>query len=135
MAAVVSSEFVALCQGQLRSLTQQMAETSAAVYIADVVDSRATQRTAYNDGSAQQQPEPNFVPVVSHPLTLDNWIQCFERRPAWAGRGPIALPGAVMASDSVASDSVVSGIRASGTVEDSAEWLPAADGETSADAQ
>ncbi|MEL7511059.1 MAG: GAF domain-containing sensor histidine kinase [Cyanobacteria bacterium J06554_3] len=136
MAAVVSSEFVSLCQGQLRSLTQQMADASAAVYIADVADTRTVQRTAFYDDPAQTRQEPNFVPVVSYPQTLDSWVQTFERRPAWAGRGPIALPGSVesgsVESGSVESGSVESNLGASGTSEDSAAWLPAADSKTSA---
>lgn len=136
MAAVVSSEFVSLCQGQLRSLTQQMADASAAVYIADVADARTAPRTAFYDDPAQSRQGPNFVPVVSYPQTLDSWVQTFERRPAWAGRGPIALPGSVepgsVESGAVDSGSAESELRSSGTMEDSAAWLPAADSKTSA---
>ena len=75
MTAIASPEFVFLCQAQLRLLTQQMAESSAALYIADVADmaEQATQRN-----------QSNFVPVVSYPEPVDSWVANFTRATPWA---------------------------------------------------
>ncbi len=41
MAVIASPEFLSLCQVQLRLLVQQMEESSAAIYIADVMTGSA----------------------------------------------------------------------------------------------
>ena len=68
MTAIASPEFIALCQMQLKLLTQQLTRSSAALYIADVA----------NDGAEQA----NFVPVVSYPEPLESWVVNFERASA-----------------------------------------------------
>ncbi|CAN5699357.1 hypothetical protein BH23CYA1_BH23CYA1_07290 [soil metagenome] len=91
MTAIASPEFVSLCRTQLRLLTQQMAESSAALYIADVADmaEQATQRN-----------QSNFVPVASYPEPVDSWVANFTRATPWANSsysGPLALPAAAEA--------------------------------------
>ncbi|MEO1621481.1 MAG: ATP-binding protein [Cyanobacteria bacterium J06632_3] len=73
MVAIVSPEFVSLCQTQLRSLTNQVAESSAAVYIADIAE--PTAETAWE----RQRNEPDFVPVVSCPESLSSWMANFSQ--------------------------------------------------------
>lgn len=84
MTAIASPEFISLCQSQLRLLTQRLAESSAALYIADISES----------GS-----EPsNFVPVVSYPEPVESWVTNFERATPWSQSGgsrQLALPGSV----------------------------------------
>lgn len=73
MAALVSSEFVSLCRAQLRSLSQQMANASAAIYIADIA--KPVSVTA----GAGRRGDPDFVPVVSWPESVDTWVENLER--------------------------------------------------------
>ncbi len=83
MTAIASPEFVSLCQAQLQLLTQHLAESSAALYIADISET----------GSEQ----PNFVPVVSYPEPVESWVANFERATPWSGaraKGQLALPSA-----------------------------------------
>ncbi len=82
MAAIASPEFMALARAQLRLLTQQMAESSAAVYIADYIADISRPRTDIN-WARHQRKEPNFIPVVSYPEPVDSWIANFERATAW----------------------------------------------------
>lgn len=87
MSAIVSPEFVSLCQTQLRLLVQPIADSSAAIYIAEVAEQLT--EVAWN----RHRNEPNFVPVVSYPESVDSWVKNFERRSNWAGSaGPLALP-------------------------------------------
>jgi signal transduction histidine kinase len=84
MSAIASPEFVSLCQTQLRLLTQKMAESSAALYMADVAE--------------QVRGQSNFVPVVSYPESVDSWAANFAKTaptPWQSGYGPVplALPG------------------------------------------
>ncbi|MEM9946882.1 MAG: sensor histidine kinase [Cyanobacteria bacterium P01_D01_bin.36] len=90
MTAIASPEFVSLCQAQLQLLTQQMSGSSAAVYIADVMGQMS------DSPWAKQRTEPDFVPVVSYPESLDYWVDHFARATSWASgeSGPLALlPG------------------------------------------
>ena len=90
MTAIASPEFVSLCQAQLQLLTQQMSGSSAAVYIADVMGQMS------DSPWAKQRTEPEFVPVVSYPESLDYWVDHFARATSWASgeSGPLALlPG------------------------------------------
>jgi len=81
MSAIASPEFISLCHAQLRLMTQQLAESTAALYMADITD------TAGNDS--------HFVPVVSYPEPVDSWIEKFSSAPWEAtARVPLALPGA-----------------------------------------
>ena len=82
MAVIASSEFVSLCQAQLQLLTQQMSTASAAVYITDYSAdiAGAGSATARN---RRPRNEPNFVPVVSYPESVESWIEQFERASAW----------------------------------------------------
>ncbi|MEL6939015.1 MAG: HAMP domain-containing sensor histidine kinase [Cyanobacteria bacterium J06598_1] len=82
MSAIASSEFVSLCQAQLRLLTQQMSAASAAVYITDYLD-ELTRQTVPSGWERRQRSEPNFIPVVSYPESIDSWIEKFERATAW----------------------------------------------------
>ena len=97
MSAIASPEFVSLCHAQLRLLTQQMAESTAALYIADIAESKG--------GKAS-----NFVPVVSYPEPVDSWIEKFSRTPSqtpWepsVAQAPLTLPGTVSASLSTPAD-------------------------------
>ncbi|MEL6901049.1 MAG: HAMP domain-containing sensor histidine kinase [Cyanobacteria bacterium J06606_4] len=87
MAAVVSPEFVSLCQTQLRLLVQPIADSSAAIYIAEVAEQLT--EVAWR----RHRNEPNFVPVVSYPESVDSWVENFERRSNWTdSAGPLALP-------------------------------------------
>ncbi len=88
MTAIASPEFMALARSQLRLLTQQMAEASAAVYIADYIADMARPR-AESNWERRQRKEPNFIPVVSYPEPVDSWIANFERATAW--RSPDGL--------------------------------------------
>ncbi|PZO17333.1 MAG: hypothetical protein DCF25_11335 [Leptolyngbya foveolarum] len=83
MSAIASPEFISLCHAQLRLMTQQMAESTAALYMADIAEAAAG-----NDS--------HFVPVVSYPEPVDSWIEKFSSAP-WetTARTPLALPGTV----------------------------------------
>lgn len=88
MTAIASPEFVSLCRAQLRLLTQQMAESSAALYIADITDIAE---------QADHQGQSNFVPVVSYPEPVDRWVANFTKATPWATdsySSPLALPAA-----------------------------------------
>ncbi len=88
MTAIASPEFISLCRTQLRLLTQRLATSSAALYIADVL--------------AQGNEQSSFVPVVSYPEPVESWVANFERATPWSsgsthrssGVSPqLALPG------------------------------------------
>jgi signal transduction histidine kinase len=88
MTAIASPEFISLCQAQLRLLTQRLSESSAALYIADVLES----------GNEQS----NFIPVVSYPEPVESWVANFERATPWSrneaktrSSSQLALPGSV----------------------------------------
>ena len=79
---LVSPEFLSLCKAQLRLLTQQLAESTAALYISAVTDAEAEQT--------------NFVPVVSYPEPLERWMANFERATPWSAAGnALMLPATV----------------------------------------
>ena len=80
MSAIASPEFVSLCHAQLRLLTQQMAESTAALYMAEMTETDA--------GNAS-----NFVPIVSYPEPVDRWVEKFSQVP-WETElsAPLALP-------------------------------------------
>ncbi len=87
MTAIASPEFISLCQSQLRLLTQHLADSSAALYIADL--------------SEVGDEQSNFVPVVSYPEPVESWVANFERSTPWSrrgGRGPLALPSSDLPS-------------------------------------
>ncbi len=108
MTAIASPEFVSLCRAQLRLLTQQMAESSAALYIADIAD-------IAEQGNHQGQ--SNFVPVVSYPEPVDRWVANFTRATPWATdsySSPLALP----AAGSIPAASNIS------TAETAPDWFP-----------
>lgn len=65
MSAIASPEFISLCQAQLRLLTQQIAESTAALYMADIVKTTAGETS-------------RFVPVVSYPESIDSWTKRFS---------------------------------------------------------
>lgn len=68
MTAIASPEFIALCRTQLQLLTQQLSQSSAALYIADV--------------ATRSGEQANFVPVVSYPEPVESWVTNFERASA-----------------------------------------------------
>lgn len=127
MTAIASPEFVSLCRAQLRLLTQQMAESSAALYIADIADIAE---------QVNHQGQSNFVPVVSYPEPVDRWVANFTRATPWATdsySSPLALP----AADSLPA---VSDISAAETAPDQLpDWLETAEftepADTSTEAQ
>ena len=92
MSAIASPEFVSLCHAQLRLLTQQMAESTAALYIADMAETTAGKPS-------------HFVPVVSYPEPVDSWTTHFSPMP-WesSDRIPLALPGTSTATVEALSD-------------------------------
>lgn len=86
MSAIASPEFVSLCHAQLRLLTQQMAESTAALYMADMTE------TTNNETA-------HFIPIVSYPEPVDSWIKNFSHAPWEAiAQIPLALPGTASAS-------------------------------------
>lgn len=92
MTAIASPEFISLCQAQLQLLTQRLSESSAALYIADVLESSNEQS--------------NFIPVVSYPEPVESWVANFERATPWSrneaktrSSGQLALPGSVELSN------------------------------------
>ncbi len=90
MDAIASPEFISLCQAQLQLLTREMAGSSAAIYIAEVVGE------SISDGGAFQRnrTQSNFVPIVSYPEPVDSWVANFARATAWASTDNfLALPG------------------------------------------
>ncbi|MGB3293906.1 MAG: GAF domain-containing sensor histidine kinase [Phormidesmis sp.] len=83
MDAIASPEFISLCRTQLRLLTQQMAGSSAAIYIAEAAGELRGDRT-----------QSNFVPIASYPEPIDSWVANFARATAWASpENLLALPG------------------------------------------
>lgn len=95
MAVIASPEFLSLCQVQLRLLVQQMDESSAAIYIADVATD-SSEAVAVDRVYARKQPD--FAPVVSYPESIDRWVENFEdwqsdERHVSDGLGTLALPG------------------------------------------
>ncbi|MBE9061268.1 GAF domain-containing sensor histidine kinase, partial [cf. Phormidesmis sp. LEGE 11477] len=88
MAAIASPEFLSLCRVQLRLLIQQMEESSAAIYVADLaMDDPAEEEGTY----ARKQ--RNFAPVVSYPESIERWVENFEGRYGDGELGTLALPG------------------------------------------
>ena len=82
MSAIASPEFIASCHAQLRLLTQQMAESTAALYMAEMTETAT-------DGEASS----HFVPVVSYPEPVDSWLENFSPAPWEApNRLQLALP-------------------------------------------
>ncbi len=97
MTAIASPEFISLCRTQLQMLTQRLSESSAALYIADVL--------------SQEGESSNFVPVVSYPEPVESWVANFERATPWSqGRKTrdqavqLALPGE---SSAIAAERVI----------------------------
>jgi len=86
---------VSLCQAQLRLLTQQMSDSSAAIYIADMAIAAVADQQADAAWAERQRSEPNFVPVVSYPEPVDRWVENFARATAWAtgSRRRALMPG------------------------------------------
>ena len=83
MAAIASSEFISLCQAQLQLLTAQMTAASAAVYMTDYlsgVDQQGEDSLRAYRARSRARNEPNFVPVVSYPESIETWIDQFERQ-------------------------------------------------------
>ena len=80
MSAIASPEFVSLCRTQLRLLTQQMAESTAALYMAEMTETNVREAS-------------NFVPVVSYPEPVDRWVEKFSQVPWETPSVPLALPG------------------------------------------
>ncbi|MEL6552450.1 MAG: GAF domain-containing sensor histidine kinase [Cyanobacteria bacterium J06621_11] len=83
MAAIASSEFIALCQAQLQLLSAQVTASSSAVYITDYLAGSAEDAGASDaDGTwvRRFRNEPNFVPIVSYPDSVESWIEQFERQ-------------------------------------------------------
>ena len=81
MSAIASPEFVSLCHAQLRLLTQHMAESTAALYIADLAETTIGKPS-------------HFIPVVSYPDPVDSWTEHFSPMPQKSSdRIPLALPG------------------------------------------
>ena len=80
MSAIASPEFVSLCRAQLRLLAQQMDESTAALYMANIAETAAGETS-------------HFVPVVSYPGSVDDWTKDFSPA-SWeaAARAPLALP-------------------------------------------
>lgn len=90
MDAIASPEFISLCQAQLQLLTREMAGSSAAIYIAEVVGESMVDGGAFQRNRTQS----NFVPVVSYPEPVDSWVANFARATAWASTDNLlALPG------------------------------------------
>lgn len=90
MAAIASPEFLSLCQVQLRLLIQQMGESSAAIYIADLATNDSVAAEENSEYSRQQS---NFAPVVSYPESIERWVETFEGRRGGSQLGILALPG------------------------------------------
>ncbi|MEL6813518.1 MAG: ATP-binding protein [Cyanobacteria bacterium J06598_3] len=85
MSAIASPEFISLCRAQLRLLTQQLSDSSSALYIVDV-----------SDAGPDRAPS-NYVPLVSYPEPVDSWVGNFTKATNWseaAMPNPLALPGA-----------------------------------------
>ncbi|EDX84139.1 ATPase, histidine kinase-, DNA gyrase B-, and HSP90-like domain protein [Synechococcus sp. PCC 7335] len=89
MAAIASPEFLSLCQVQLRLLIQQMEESSAAIYIAEL----ATDDSAAEEGEAYTRQQSSFAPVVSYPESIERWVENFEGRRGDSQFRVLALPG------------------------------------------
>ena len=90
MAVTASPEFLSLCRSQLRLLIEQMEESSAAIYIAELAtgDLRASE-----EDRAYARKQPNFSPVVSYPESIDRWVENFEGQRSGNESGVLALPG------------------------------------------
>ena len=92
MDAIASPEFISLCQAQLRLLTQQITDASAAIYIAEAAGELQDDRT-----------RSNFVPVVSYPEPIDSWVANFTRATDWtSSESLLALPGTAERSQDLA---------------------------------
>ena len=102
MAAIASPEFLSLCQVQLRLLIQQMKESSAAIYIANMAAGDLAE--AGKDG-VYSRPQSGFAPVVSYPESIDRWVENFEGRRSDGEVGALALLGSAEASVSKESSS------------------------------
>ena len=104
MAAVTSPEFVSLCQTQLQLLAEQISESSAAVYIADMAGRMSDAGQGHRVRSDLPRSEPDFIPVVSYPEPVSRWLENFERATAWATEEflPVALlPGTAELAESL----------------------------------
>ncbi|MEM8502195.1 MAG: ATP-binding protein [Cyanobacteria bacterium P01_D01_bin.1] len=75
MAVIASPEFLSLCEVQLRLLVQQMEESSAAIYIAEVAMGES--EGAVTDGVYARK-RPDFAPIVSYPESIERWVENFE---------------------------------------------------------
>ena len=102
MAAIASTEFIALCQAQLQLLTTQIVAASAAVYMTaywtDSAESKNWSEDSYSRGVSGvdvggMQSEPNFVPVASYPESIEQWTEAFEKRQS-SDLAPLRLPAA-----------------------------------------
>ncbi len=110
MAAIASPEFLSLCQSQLRLLTEQMKESSAAIYIAKL----AMGDLGESASGAYAREQPDFAPVVSYPESIDRWVENFEGRWGGGDSGTLALPGSADAPFAVESLADVEGAREAG---------------------
>ncbi|MGB3787916.1 MAG: ATP-binding protein [Phormidesmis sp.] len=91
MAVIASPEFLSLCQTQLRLLTQQIEESSAAIYIAELAMDDQGEAAA---DRAYARKQPDFAPVVSYPESIERWVDNFEGRRRGSGESEaLALPG------------------------------------------
>ncbi len=99
MAVIASPEFLSLCQAQLRLLVQQMEESSAAIYIADVMTGSADGSSAGSSADGvHARKRPDFAPVISYPESIERWVESFEdwRGAPWRDNDEpktLALPG------------------------------------------
>ncbi|MEM9091023.1 MAG: GAF domain-containing sensor histidine kinase [Cyanobacteria bacterium P01_F01_bin.53] len=89
MSAIASPEFISLCRAQLQLLTQQLSESSSALYMVDISE------------QVSDRGPSNYVPVVSYPEPVDSWVENFSRATSWGNNsrvGPLALPGGLNSS-------------------------------------
>lgn len=112
MSAITSPEFISLCRAQLRLLTQQLSESSAALYIVDIAE------------QVSERGPSNYVPVVSYPEPVDSWVDNFARATNWASASsadPRSLPGTAeptTQTTAAAAGSVVDGTDSSTELSD-----------------
>ena len=102
MAAIASPEFLSLCQVQLRLLIQQMEESSAAIYIADLAPDKSAE---IEEDGVYTRLQSNFAPVVSYPESIERWVENFEGRRGGSEFSVLALPESAGASVSTGSAS------------------------------
>ncbi|NJM99568.1 MAG: GAF domain-containing sensor histidine kinase [Phormidesmis sp. RL_2_1] len=126
---IASPEFISLCRTQLRLLSQQIENSSAALYLADIGAGLSVEKVDTIAGGTStrrpQRAQANFVPVVSYPEPVESWVANFERATSWATHGnhaghrdrddsyanshALALPGTTDAADSVIVSAVSQG--------------------------